>query len=134
VNRREFLRRAAVVAAGSVAVDQLELLDRLGWKRTLFASAPLQPRTFQVGWQHTFEIVDAPKSVIVEQPYGIVTHTDMHGPVWRGRVPMIQSGARRWTETPQPHERIVAELTESYIEMLRPREPSPLLSLLASER
>lgn len=37
MNRRDFLRRAALVAAGAVAADQVELLDRLGWKRRLFA-------------------------------------------------------------------------------------------------
>lgn len=36
MNRREFLRRAALIAAGAVAADQLELLDRLGWTRSLF--------------------------------------------------------------------------------------------------
>lgn len=37
MNRRDFLRRAALVAAGAVAADQLELLDRLGWVRRLFS-------------------------------------------------------------------------------------------------
>lgn len=37
-SRREFLRRAAILTAGVVAADQLELVERLGWKRTLFPS------------------------------------------------------------------------------------------------
>jgi hypothetical protein len=30
------MQRAGLVAAGAVAADQLELLDRLGWVRSLF--------------------------------------------------------------------------------------------------
>lgn len=43
MNRRDFFRRSALVAAGAVAADQLELLDRLGRVRTMFAgwSAPV---------------------------------------------------------------------------------------------
>jgi hypothetical protein len=37
MDRRQFLRRAALVASGAVAADQLELLDRLGWVRRWFA-------------------------------------------------------------------------------------------------
>lgn len=36
MNRRDFLRRSALIAAGAVAADQLELLDRLGWVRRFF--------------------------------------------------------------------------------------------------
>lgn len=36
MNRRDFLRRSALLAAGVVAADQMDLLDRLGWKRKLF--------------------------------------------------------------------------------------------------
>jgi hypothetical protein len=36
LDRRSFLRRAALVAGGVVAADQLEILDRLGWVRSLF--------------------------------------------------------------------------------------------------
>lgn len=36
LSRREFLRRSALIAAGAVAADQLELLDRLGWVRRFF--------------------------------------------------------------------------------------------------
>lgn len=39
MNRREWLRGAALIGAGVVAADQLELLDRLGWKRRFFAGA-----------------------------------------------------------------------------------------------
>ena len=45
ISRRDFLRRSALLAAGVVAADQMELLDRLGWTRTLFPGftpAPLQ--------------------------------------------------------------------------------------------
>lgn len=36
MNRRAFLFRASAIAAGAVAADQIELLDRLGWTRRLF--------------------------------------------------------------------------------------------------
>jgi hypothetical protein len=36
MDRRQFLKRAALIAAGAVAADQLELFDRLGWKRKFF--------------------------------------------------------------------------------------------------
>ena len=39
ITRREWLRRAALLASGAVAADQLDLLDRLGWTRTMFPSA-----------------------------------------------------------------------------------------------
>lgn len=46
MNRREWLKRASLVAAGTVAADQLELLDRLGWVRRLFPSAAVKPAVF----------------------------------------------------------------------------------------
>jgi len=37
MNRRDFLRRSAVVATGAVAADQLEILEKLGgWARKFF--------------------------------------------------------------------------------------------------
>lgn len=36
MNRRDLLRRASLLAAGAVAADQLELIERLGWTRRLF--------------------------------------------------------------------------------------------------
>jgi hypothetical protein len=47
MERRDFFRRAALVAAGVVAADQLDLLERLTWKRRFFPgwSEPAQ------GWQ-----------------------------------------------------------------------------------
>jgi hypothetical protein len=41
MSRRAFLTRSAILAAGVVAVDQLELVDRLGWTRRFFPSAPM---------------------------------------------------------------------------------------------
>lgn len=38
MDRRRFLRSAALVAAGVIAADQLEVADRLGWTRKLFAA------------------------------------------------------------------------------------------------
>ena len=36
MDRRRFLRRAALIAAGAVAADQIELLERLTWRRRFF--------------------------------------------------------------------------------------------------
>lgn len=41
MNRRDFFKKASIVAAGIVAADQLEILDRLGWTRKLFPSATI---------------------------------------------------------------------------------------------
>ena len=38
MNRRDFLRQAAIVATGAIAADQLELLDRLTHRRKYFSS------------------------------------------------------------------------------------------------
>ena len=45
MNRRDFLRRAAVVAAGAIAADQLEILERLAPRR-LFSSVGLSNGSF----------------------------------------------------------------------------------------
>jgi hypothetical protein len=45
MNRRDFLRRSALIAAGAVAADQLELIERLGWRRKFFAGWTPQPNT-----------------------------------------------------------------------------------------
>lgn len=45
MNRREFLRNAAIIAAGAIAVDQIELLERLAPRRLLFPGADFGPRT-----------------------------------------------------------------------------------------
>src|SRR4051812_47025301 len=39
MNRREFLRNAAIIAGGIVAADQMELLERLAPRRLLFPGA-----------------------------------------------------------------------------------------------
>lgn len=36
LSRRDFLRNAALVAAGTVAANQLDLLDKIGWRRRFF--------------------------------------------------------------------------------------------------
>jgi hypothetical protein len=43
--RRDFLRGAALIAAGVVTADTLELLDKIGWRRRFFPgwSAPRYP-------------------------------------------------------------------------------------------
>jgi hypothetical protein len=50
VNRREWMRNAALLAAGVVAADQLEIVERLGWKRRLFPgwSPPARRGTYRL--------------------------------------------------------------------------------------
>lgn len=45
MNRREFFKRAALIAAGVVAADQLELLERLAHKK-VWAGHSFEPRAF----------------------------------------------------------------------------------------
>lgn len=44
MNRRDFFRRSALLSAGIVAANQLELIDRLTWKRSLFPGATFTKR------------------------------------------------------------------------------------------
>jgi hypothetical protein len=46
MDRRAFLRRASLVAAGTVAADQLDILDRLGCVRSLFPGFGAWPVAF----------------------------------------------------------------------------------------
>jgi hypothetical protein len=63
MNRRDFLQRAALVAAGTVAVDQLGLLDRLGWKRRFFG-----------GWSPEYTVYRNVKyTALTVEPDGLVT-------------------------------------------------------------
>lgn len=39
MDRRQFLRNSSLIAVGVIAADQLEILERLTWKRTIFPSA-----------------------------------------------------------------------------------------------
>lgn len=62
MDRREWLKRAALIATGTVAADQLELLDRLGWVRRLFPSAAIPPtylhQTFTLGFTVSKELLE----------------------------------------------------------------------------
>lgn len=48
MDRRQFLRNAAIIAAGVVAADQLELLERLAPRR-IFPAWPTVPRIYADG-------------------------------------------------------------------------------------
>lgn len=67
MDRRSFLRNSALLAAGTIAADQLDLIERLGWKRKFFPGASFGPdiqvddlihmrdlyRVRQVVWEQT---------------------------------------------------------------------------------
>lgn len=58
MNRRTWLKRSAMMAAAGVAADQLDLVDRLLWKRTLYPSIALgNPYEFNVGFLITDEML-----------------------------------------------------------------------------
>jgi len=58
-SRRDFLRKATLIASGIVAADQLEILDRIGWTRTLFPSVALDQRfTYELGFLVTEEMLE----------------------------------------------------------------------------
>lgn len=44
MNRREWLRNASIIVAGAVAADQIEIIDRLSWRRRFFGSADVRGR------------------------------------------------------------------------------------------
>ena len=48
MDRREWLRNAALIASGIVAADQLEILEKLNWKRKFFNSINLNKGGFIV--------------------------------------------------------------------------------------
>jgi hypothetical protein len=60
MDRRQFLKNAALIAAGAIAGDQLSLLERLGWKRRFFPSAQLYRVTkyYETGFVISSEIVE----------------------------------------------------------------------------
>ena len=60
MNRRDWLKRTALLAAGTIAADQLELLDRLGWTRTVFPSISLGADRFHydLGFLITEEMLE----------------------------------------------------------------------------
>lgn len=59
MNRRLFLRNAGLLAAGVVAADQLELVERLGRTRRLFAGWRGIPTLYGDGWHDDTEGVRA---------------------------------------------------------------------------
>ena len=81
MNRREWLRGAALISAGVVAADQLDLVERLGWKRRFFAGAdftsPYDARRFSVFAGGDFTVGDPVALVrgghLVNNALGIVT-------------------------------------------------------------
>lgn len=48
INRRDFLRRSAILTSGIIAADQIELLERLTHQRRFFPSGQLD------NWTETF--------------------------------------------------------------------------------
>ena len=67
MDRRLFLKRAAMLAAGVVAVDQLEILERLAPKR-LWAGADFTPR-----WGGVVHYAD---TIHTKKPYGVAWASD----------------------------------------------------------
>lgn len=69
MNRRDFLKRLGLVTAGVVAADQLEIIEKLGWKRRFFASVDLADpykidktafmyKEFSLGFMVTHEMLE----------------------------------------------------------------------------
>lgn len=78
MNRRLFLRNAAILAAGAVAADQLDLLDRIGWQRTLFPGADFGRKVLPPG-----EYIAQVLSVDLETS-GRIVMTMQYGSAQRG--------------------------------------------------
>ena len=61
MNRREWLKKAALIAASGIAADQLEILEHLSWTRTLFPSAAITNysfKTYALGFEVTREMLE----------------------------------------------------------------------------
>jgi hypothetical protein len=58
MNRREWLKKAALIATGAIAADQLEILEQLTWRRSLFPSASFELKEFQLGFYITREMLE----------------------------------------------------------------------------
>jgi len=75
MNRRDFLRRAAIVATGAIAADQLELLERLTHRRRFFPAADVSPFG-----RSTAE--------------DVITAQDQHGRTWTGIITRVDAERR----------------------------------------
>lgn len=74
MTRKEFLRASALVAAGLIAADQLEILDRLA-PRSLFASAKIPEKWGGEGFyfdrpQRSSMAVSAGDIIVYANPFG----------------------------------------------------------------
>jgi hypothetical protein len=62
MNRRDFLKRLGLVTAGVVAADQLEIIERLGWKRRFFPGFTPAPKfvhkSFALGFTISQEMIE----------------------------------------------------------------------------
>jgi hypothetical protein len=64
MNRRDFLKRLGLATAGIVAADQLEIIERLGWKRRFFQGFTATPaklfvhKEFALGFMVTREMLE----------------------------------------------------------------------------
>lgn len=110
MNRRDFLRRSALIAAGVVAADQLELLERLAHRR-VFA-----------GWSPTlYERIDFP---LCE------SSTHYTPAIHRKPVVSLYEG-RKWKRIPPG--RVVEMGDGRYRVSLDTHEPGPILLYATAE-
>jgi hypothetical protein len=62
MNRRDWLKKLTALAAIGIAGDQLEIMEKLNWKRTLFPSAAVDPifkhNVYVLGFQVTAEMLE----------------------------------------------------------------------------
>lgn len=71
MNRRDFLRRAAVVAAGAIAADQLELLERLSHAKIFTTGGYAPTEIIATPWVARVVDVDCKRGIITveSQPF-----------------------------------------------------------------
>ncbi len=82
MDRRLFLRNSALIAAGAVALDQLEILDRLNWKRTLHPGADIRPV-----WVKGKARYDSSRGVFL---------LDSHSRIWTAQTQFVIPSPVRW--------------------------------------
>lgn len=79
MNRREFFRRAALIAAGVVAADQVELLERLGHRKVFAGWAPLD-----IDARARFvEMLNQTNTILDDMPWVPAVRTGLPPCVWR---------------------------------------------------
>jgi hypothetical protein len=98
------LRRASGYKTGAVAADQLEILDRLGWVRSLFAGWGTRPVVFRPPTdEHTYSLIttNADWTALLRETYSasFIDAINMRSPF----LSTLKQEPKRLTERPREY-------------------------------